>query len=747
MRPRSYWILLVLLFALGCNGESEVATPIDPNNPPTLQGPEIYTTSVPDLDAAVSAYLDAWAAFDYQSMYDMLTNLSRDAVSFEDFENLYRHVAAMTNLSGVEYDILQKFTKSAESAQVGYRVVLQSAILGEISRETSMSLSLDEGGNWRVVWDQRLILPELVNGNTLSLERAVPSRGIIYDRNGSAIAVDTDIVAISVIPSLIDENDAGGLVSQLARLLGQNTAYLSDLIFAEDAQFLLPLGVVSQAGFNQRESFISPYYYALQVITYPGRLYPGGGAGPQLTGYVGAIPANQVDAFIQKGYQSDDKIGRIGIESAFETELSGTFGGTLYLVNAEGAVETTLAQSDSAAGQSVYLTIERDLQIQAQEAMGDFAGAVVMLEKDTGRVLAMVSSPGFDPNASDPNSPFFNILWNSYLGDERTPFFNRATFGQYPPGSIFKVIPLAAALESGVYTVESSLYCGYTWDRLGIPLEDWTLAKGRPASGELTLLQGLMRSCNPWFYEIGFVLYNNDFPLLIPEMARGFGLGSPTGLSILGEESGRVDDLDENPAVGSGQAVQQAIGQHTTLLTPLQAALYVAALGNGGTLYQPQLVEYLETTDGSRSLVFSPIINGTLPISENTLLNIQAAMRLVVKSPRGTAYRTFGSFTIQMAGKTGTASVPGGDPHAWFIGYTTNENPNRPDIAIAVIVENGGEGSEMAAPIFRRLVEIYFFGKPQTRYPWEEQIGVVAPPAPDEEEDEDIEVPVFTPAP
>jgi penicillin-binding protein 2 len=119
----------------------------------------------------------------------------------------------------------------------------------------------------------------------------------------------------------------------------------------------------------------------------------------------------------------------------------------------------------------------------------------------------------------------------------------------------------------------------------------------------------------------------------------------------------------------------------------------------------------------------------------------------VVKDPRGTAYRTFGSFTIQMAGKTGTASVPGGDPHAWFIGYTTNENPNRPDIAIAVIVENGGEGSEAAAPIFRRLVEIYFFGKPQTRYPWEEQIGVVATPDPDEEEDEDTEVPVFTPEP
>lgn len=727
---------MALLLAISCTGGNGDTTPIDPANPPTLPGPEIMTTSAPDTRAAASAYLDAWSAFEYKSMYDMLTNLSRDAISFEDFESFYRDVAIKTNLSGVDYDILQTLVHSSESAQVGYRVVLQSAILGEIARETSMSLTRN-GEEWQVVWDQRLVLPELVNGNTLSLERFVPSRGIIYDRNGRAVAVDANVVAISVIPSAVDEDDAKGLVSQLSTLLDLDANYLSSIIFNEDAPFLMALGVISQDQFNQREAFISPYYYALQVITYDSRFYPDGGAGPQITGYVGPIPADEVEERVKEGLQPDDDIGRMGIEAALESELAGTRGGNLYLVNAEGEVETTLAQSDSQAAESVYMTIERDLQVQAQLAMGDFAGAAVVLERDTGRVLAMVSSPGFDPNAADPNSPFFNILWNDYLADERTPFFNRATHGQYPPGSIFKVIPLAAAFESEVYNAQSSLFCGHTWDRLGVPLEDWTLEKELPASGELTILQGLMRSCNPWFYEIGFVLYNNDFPTLISEMGRGFGLGSPTGFDILGEESGRVDDLDENPTVGAGQAAQQAIGQHTTLITPLQAVMYVAALGNGGTLYQPQLIEYVEATDGSRSRVFEPVVNGSLPISENTLLAIQSAMRLVVKDPRGTAYRTFGSFTIQMAGKTGTASTPSGDPHAWFIGYTTNENPDRPDIAIVVLVENGGEGSEWAAPIFRRLVEIYFFGKPQTRYPWEEQIGVVAPPEPEEDADEE----------
>ena len=744
MRASNAWILLTLLFALGCSIGSGNATPFDPADPATLPNPEINTSSVPDPDAAVRAYLDAWSAFDYESMYSMLTNLSRDAVSFEEFEGRYRQVAAMTNLSGVDYDILQSLIKSAESAQVSYRVLLQSAILGQISRETSMRLSRSGEGEWQVVWDEQLILPELVDGNKLSLERFVPSRGIIYDRNGSAIAVDAEIVAISVIPSAIDEDDADGLVSQLATLLGLDADFLSGIIFAEDAPFLLALGVVSQDEFNQREAFVSPYYYALQVITYSGRYYPDGSAGPQITGYVGPIPADQVEEWIKNGYQSDDFIGRIGIEAAFEDELAGTFGGALYLINAEGAVVTTLAQSDSLAAASVYLTIEKDFQVQAQKAMGESTGAVVVLERDTGRILAIVSSPDFNPNASDPNSPFFSILWNDYLDDERTPFFNRALFGQYPPGSIFKVISMAAALESGLYSSQSELYCGYTWNRFGLDFVDWTKEKGQPESGQLNLLQGLMRSCNPWFYEIGYVLYTNGFPTLISEMARGFGLGSPTGFSILGEEAGRIDELDlNNPSVGVGQAVQQGIGQHTVLITPLQAAVYVAALGNGGTLYQPQLIEYLERTDGSRSLLFDPIINGTLPISENTLLAIQTAMVLVVKNPRGTAYRTFGSFSIRMAGKTGTASVPNGDPHAWFIGYTTNENPDRPDIAIIVIVENGGEGSEVAAPIFRRLVEIYFSGRPLSLYPWEEKIGVeAATPDPDEEineEEDDLE--------
>jgi penicillin-binding protein 2 len=261
-----------------------------------------------------------------------------------------------------------------------------------------------------------------------------------------------------------------------------------------------------------------------------------------------------------------------------------------------------------------------------------------------------------------------------------------------------------------------------------VTLYDWTFEKELPASGQLNLLQGLMRSCNPFFYDIGLSLYSNDFPTEVADMARAFGVGSPTGIIGLAEESGQIENPDD---AASGEtaaaAVQQAIGQHTTLLTPLQAAAYVAAVGNGGTLYQPYVIDRVENTNGEIVQAFSPEENGTLPISEATLQAVRTGMRLVVDDPRGTAFRQLSGFQIQTWGKTGTASAAFGDPYAWFIGYTNAGRPNQPDIAIAVLVENIGDGSEFAAPIWRRVAEGYFYGQPQAIYPWESQLYVFDP--------------------
>jgi penicillin-binding protein 2 len=251
----------------------------------------------------------------------------------------------------------------------------------------------------------------------------------------------------------------------------------------------------------------------------------------------------------------------------------------------------------------------------------------------------------------------------------------------------------------------------------------------------VTLLQGLERSCNPYFWHIGLDLYNRGLTTALPDMAKAFGLGQRTGIEI-GDSAGIVPDPEwkqENigEAWAPGDSVQLAIGQASLNITPLQVARFVAAVGNGGTLYRPQLVMRIEPAVGEPSHIFEPEVQGTLPLSPETIASVQTAMTQVVRATNGTAYRRFLGLGINIAGKTGTATtVPGAEPHAWFAGYTFEGREDLPDIAVVVIVENQGEGSDWAAPIFRRILESYFFGAPRSLYPWEAQIGLPRTPTP-----------------
>jgi penicillin-binding protein 2 len=718
-----YWIFFVLLFVLGCSSEAPpTETPTAaPTITPTLPDPEITIVSAPDVNVTAKDYLDAWANQEYLTMYNMLTTLSQDSIVYDDFMSQYQNVFVEGNLSAIETEIMQTLTKP-RTAQVRYRVALQSAVVGEIVRDTTMDLSM-ENGKWRVVWDSSMILPELSGGNYFQMDRFVPSRGNIYFNNGSAIAANTEAIALGVLASSVEIDDSSSLITRLAQFTGKSSLYLDNLLFPDDVLWFVPITEVSADEFNEFADRFDPYSYAMSFRRYDTRLYFDGGSAAQSVGYVGVIQEEVVDDYIKLGYQVDDKVGLFGLENWGEEYLAGKRGGALYVVGPEGAVVTKLADSSPEPAKSIFTTLDKDLQAQAQEAIKDFVGAVVVLERDTGRILALVSSPTFNPNGADPNNYNSDYYWADYLTDTDIPFFNRATQGQYPPGSIFKVITTAAALESTDFSPDTVYYCGQTWTELeGVEKFDWTYEKGYPASGDLTLIEGLMRSCNPYFFHIGLTLFNRNLTTNVADMARGFGLGVPTGVGVLGEEAGRID----NPTTAI-EAVDQAIGQSTILITPLQAAMYIAAVGNGGTVYRPQLIERIEATDGGVEMAFEPVVNGTLPISDETLDAIQTALRLVVTNPRGTAIRVFPGFSISIAGKTGTAETPTENSHSWFVGYSFEGRDDKPDVAIAVILEYQGEGSEWAAPVFKRVAEIYFHGRPLSLYPWESQFGVMAP--------------------
>ncbi len=752
---RKLWILPLLLFALGCRGASPAVTPTPvlsptPEPTPTLADPAVTTVRPDDPQEAAAAFFDFLLADDFEAMYAMLTADSREAIPEEEFTAGYIDGLAMAAVppGEIAYELLEA-ALHPDAAQVRYRMTWKSVLFGEISRENTIFLEL-EGTSWAVIWDASLILPDLVGGNQIQRIYYVPSpRGDIYDRSGEVLVGLSEAYAIGIVPIEIsnDEDEERAMLNLVGRATGLPAEFLSNRIQAVgyDYPFYLPIGDVSPAQIGGLFGGLSSYD-AVSVSQFSARYYFGPGDAAHLLGYTSFVSPEEQDALTRQGYWWTSRVPRTGVELWADRYLAGTQGGALVINNPAGEQVSLLAEKFPQPGGSIFLTVDKDLQTAAQQSLFDLRGAVVVLERDTGRILALASSPTYSPNLFEPENP--NSLFTSPFNDPQQPTLNRAINGQYPLGSVFKIITMAAGLETGLFTVEDTYDCQYEFTELlpsGPVLYDWTYERNLerlrnddppfPPSGVLTLPEGLMRSCNPWFYHIGLALFNADMPEALSDMARGFGLGSPTGvIGLPNENSGQVTDPDEPLA-----ATNLATGQGDLLVTPLQVAYFTAAVGNGGTFFTPQLVERAVDQDGNIVYEFSSRQAGELPLSEGTLTAIQEAMKLVTQDSRGTANLIFRNFGLDIAGKTGTAQSSQADPHAWFVAYSDENREDRPDIVVVAVIENRGEGSEWAAPVVRRVLENYFFGRTLRSYPWEIRVGVpewLVPEPPEEEIEE-----------
>ena len=732
-------ILALLAFLSACTpGGGGIGVPFLSTDTP-LPPPPVTIESAPDAGAALSAYLDAFKADDYNAMYAMLSKVAQDSIKLEDFALRNRDAINTMSAGSFDYQILSSLV-NPYSSEVSYHVTYHTALVGDLDRDMVARFTLEDNA-WKLNWDAGLILPELAGGNVLRMDYNIPSRGNIYDRDGDVLAAQSDAYAFSIIPGNVTEESEGILLSEVRNLCGNSPEALADEIFNTPPQYPIPLCEAS-ADESERIRSINPS--GLEWTPYNSRYYFEQGVGSNIVGYTKFISPEELDEYRRRGYSGSERIGAQGIEYWAEDYLAGKHGGTLYVINpADGSIVTRVGESEPKAADAVYLTIDRDLQKNAQEAIVGFTGAVVVLERDTGRVLAMATSPGFDANMFAGENPNGGAEYAEISQRLDSPFLNRATQGKYPLGSVFKLITMSAGMESGLFEPQSTYDCQYHWTNLPDRVRnDWTyqhcedrIAAGKECntsdsqpSGLLTLPEGLMRSCNPFFWQIGYTLYQNNRPNDIANMARAFGLGSKTGIEQIEEEAGQILDTNNDPI----EVVNQAIGQGTVQVTPLQVARFVAAIGNGGTLYRPQLVEKIEPVEGGDPVyTFTPDAKGTLPIQPFRLEVIQQAMVSVVNDPRGTANFRLRGLSIPVAGKTGTAESGSGKPHAWFAGYTmAADSTSRPDIAIAVILENQGEGSDYAAPVFKRIVESYYLGGPQTLYWFESNFGVTETPTP-----------------
>ncbi len=553
----------------------------------------------------------------------------------------------------------------------------------------------------------------LSENNRIRLKRVRATRGTILDRHGQILVDNRPSFDVALVPE--DTHDVPRTLATLTRLLGAEAGDLSAVVQA--AANRPPFEEVTLKRDIDWESIVALETHQLElpgvsVQVGPRRTYPFSETAAHLLGYVGEV--SQQELASRQGYRMGDLIGKAGAERYWENYLRGVDGGQQVEVDAVGRKLRVLNEVEETPGNTLVLTVDRELQLAAERAMGDREGAIVALDPRNGDVLAMVSRPAFDPNVFARG--IRSAEWRALLQDRKRPLNSKAVQGTYPPGSAFKVVMAAAALEEGVINPFTQIFCGG-----GLFFGNRTFRCWRTSGhGNLNVHEALVRSCDVFFYQVGQRLGVDA----IADYSHRFGLGAATGISLEHESTGIIPSSAwKRQRFGepwyAGETLSVAIGQGYVTTTPLQMANVMAAIANGGTVYRPQFVKRVETPDGTTVLEQEPIVTNDLGFKKTTLLQIRQALSDVVNSNRGTGSkaRVRG---IEVGGKTGTSQVGklGAErskqghmarerkDHAWFIAFAPVSNP---EIAVAVLAEHAGEhGGTAAAPIAQRVIAQYF---------------------------------------
>ncbi|MEK6661794.1 MAG: penicillin-binding protein 2, partial [candidate division NC10 bacterium] len=397
------------------------------------------------------------------------------------------------------------------------------------------------------------------------------------------------------------------------------------------------------------------------------------------------------------------------MERRWEELLRGRTGGQQVEVDALGRRVRVLHEVEDVPGHSVFLTLDRDLQETAYEALQGKQGAIVALEVNSGAILALVSTPAFDPNIFARGVTAEE--WRALGEDRMHPLNNRAIQGQYPPGSTFKIVLAIAALEEKVNDPDTQLQCHGSMAFGNRVFRDWK----KQGHGAVDLHKGIVQSCDVYFYQLGQRIGIDR----IAKYARALGLGEKTGIALDDEKPGLIPDTEwKMRRFGQpwfpGETPSASIGQGYITVTPLQMANLMATVANGGTLYRPWFVRRVESLDGTLIREYGPEKIRSLELKENTLKHLRSALAAVVNSGSGTGGRAK-STLVEIAGKTGTAQVvemrgayvKSGQlsyfirDHAWFVAYAPAENPV---IAVAILVEHGGHGGSAAGPLAKKVI-------------------------------------------
>lgn len=568
------------------------------------------------------------------------------------------------------------------------------------------------------LWHLQILSAEdyrsMSENNRLRFVPVAASRGAILDRSGKVLVSNRPSFSLAVIPQEVKDKDA--LFDRIARLLALDRAELEERWKKVKGRAkYYPVVLASNISRDQVEIIEENRLRlpGVEIEMKPVREYTSHILAAHLLGYIGEISDDEMDKKGFEKYNPGDYVGKNGIERSWEHELHGNDGGRQFEVDARGRVLRTISESHPTVGNSVVLTIDAAVQKQAEKAFGDEAGAAVALDVNSGEVLAFVSSPSFDPALFSGKLPA--AVWKSYLDDKRHPLENKALSGQYPPGSTFKVITALAGLENGLISDSTSVNCSGSYDLGTSTFKCWN----KRGHGTTSLKKSLRESCDVYYYQLGERLGVD----LIAKTANKFMLGAPMGIGLNNEKPGLIPTAEwKQKRFGKrwyhGETLPVAIGQGFVLMTPIQLASMISTIANEGTIYRPFLVKRVVDTDGKSLKEFKPEIIGRTDISADKFRLVKQGLFAVVNEPGGTGGMAR-LYDVRVAGKTGTSQVvkmrdsKRGTPyqfrdHALFVAFAPYD---KPEIAVAVVVEHGGHGGAAAAPIAGRILRAYFDGK------------------------------------
>lgn len=563
-------------------------------------------------------------------------------------------------------------------------------------------------GFWNLQMVQGTRYARMASENQFRNTRIRPARGLVLDRHGRVLATNTASYEIALIrEQLVDEPAA------LAWLATITEAPVETLQARVAAQRNLPRfrPVVVASGLDQsqvvRVEARRREYPGVIVQISPQRFYPLGATAAHVLGHVGEISTRQLESWDDR-YRMGDVVGQLGIEGTYNDELQGIAGSKLAVVNNVGREIRLLEQVPPEPGHTVILTLDADLQLRAEELLGTRRGAIVALDVNSGGILALASSPAFDPNSFAER--FSAEEWQALIQDPSRPLQNRALGAHLPPGSPFKLVMAVAGLEEGIITGDTTFFCPGGKNMYG------RFFRCLGEHGEVNVVEALAYSCNSFFYELGVKLGRER----IVRWASRLGLGSATGIDLPDEQDGIIPSDEWLASMGyrfyPGETVSISIGQGRLATSPLQLAHMAATLA-GGFVRPPHLLFRVEeAADGGHGARTHTPQSRPSEFSESTRRTVLRGMRGSVQY--GTSARARLA-PIAVGGKTGTAQVASAENvaeededrpehlrnHAWFVGVAPVDNP---EIAISVYLEHGGSGGRDAAPVGRQVLAHYF---------------------------------------